>query len=146
MLKKNLQGAQERMKLYADQRRSEREFNVGDWAYLRLQPCRQTLVELRNNTKLSTKYFGPYQVIQKIGKVAYKLKLPKESKVHLVFHVSLLKKKVGQQIVPLLQLPNIDEKGHLRVEPVAVLDQRIVKKKNAVVIQWLIHWVGNFSS
>lgn len=67
--------------------------------------------------------------MQRIGKVAYRLKLAEGSKVLPVFHVSLLKRKVGQQIVPVLQLPNTDEKGHFRVEPVAVLDQRIVKER-----------------
>ena len=108
--------------------------------YLRLQPHRQTTVELRGNTKLSAKYFGPYQILQKIGKVAYKLKLPEGAKIHPVFHVSLLKKKVGDHTTPILQLPNVDEQGHLRVEPVAVIDRRIVKRKNAATVQWLIHW------
>ena len=113
---------------------------MGDWIYLRLQLYRQTSVKLRDNTKLSAKYFGPYQVIQKIGNVAYRLKLLKGTKVHFVFHVSLLKRKVGQKAAPMLQLPNTDEKEHLMVEPLAVLDQKIVKKKNVVAIQWLIRW------
>ncbi|XP_071906022.1 uncharacterized protein [Coffea arabica] len=141
LFKKNLQEAQNKMKLYADQR-SERTFSVGDWVYLRLQPHRQTTMDLRGNTKLSTKYFGPYQVIHKIGKVAYMLKLPEGSKIHPVFHVSLLKRKVGKSATPVLQLPNVDEKGHPRVELVSVLDRRIVKRKNVVAIQWLIHWWG----
>ncbi|XP_027067557.1 uncharacterized protein [Coffea arabica] len=139
LLKRNLQEAQDRMKLYADQKRSARTFSVGDWVYLKLQPHRQTTVELRGNTKLSAKYFGPYQVIQKIRKIAYRLKLPKGSKIHPVFHVYLLKKNVGNNTTPVLQLPNVDEKGHLRVEPVAILDRRIVRKKNAAAVQWLIH-------
>ncbi|XP_071901197.1 uncharacterized protein [Coffea arabica] len=97
---------------------------------------------MRSNTKLSARYFRPYQVIQKIGKVAYKLQLPASSKIHPIFHVSLLKKKIGQQVVPVLQLPDTNEKGHFRIEPIAVLDRRIVKKKNAAAVQWLVQWWG----
>ena len=42
----------------------------------------------------------------------------------------------------MLQLPETNEKGHLRVEPMAVLDRRIVKKKNAAAVQWLVQWWG----
>ncbi|XP_027120413.1 uncharacterized protein [Coffea arabica] len=134
--------AQERMKKYADEKRSEREFNKGDWVYLRLQPYRHSSVALRGNTKLSVKYFGPYKIEERIGNVAYRLNLPTSSKIHPVFHVSLPKKKVGDKITPILQLSETNEKGHWRVEPVAVLDRRMVKKRNAAAIQWLIHWWG----
>ena len=142
LLKKNLEEAKNRMKVYADRRRTERAFEVGDWVYLRLQSYRQSSVEMRSSTKLSAKYFGPYQVIQRIGRVAYKLQLPNSSKIHPVFHVSLLKRKIGQKVVLVLQLPETNEKGHLRVEPMAVLDRRIVKKKNAAAVQWLVQWWG----
>lgn len=52
-------------------------------------------VATRSNHKLSFKYFGPYTIVQRIGKVAYKLLLPPNSTVHPVFHVSQLKKVVG---------------------------------------------------
>ncbi|XP_027075844.1 uncharacterized protein [Coffea arabica] len=128
ILKQNLKQAQERMKRYADEKRSEREFNEGDWVYLRLQPYRQSSKSLRGNTKLSTKYFGSYKIEERIGNVAYRLNLPAASKVHPVFHVSLLKKKIGDKITPTLQLPETNEKGHWRVEPVAILGRRLVKK------------------
>ncbi|KAL0462647.1 UNVERIFIED_CONTAM: hypothetical protein Slati_0152300 [Sesamum latifolium] len=64
------------MKLYADKKRSEREFKVGDEVFLKLQPHRQTSVSLKKRLKLSAKYFGPYKVIERVGKVAYKLELP----------------------------------------------------------------------
>ncbi|XP_027171416.1 uncharacterized protein LOC113770982 [Coffea eugenioides] len=139
MLKQNLKQAQERMMKYVDEKRSEREFSEGDWVYLRLQPYRQSTVALRGNTKLSARYFGPYKIEGMIGSVAYRLSLPKSSKVHLVFHVSLLKRKVGKEATPILQLPETNEKGHWRVEPVAVLGRRMIKKKNAAATQWLIH-------
>ncbi|XP_071928070.1 uncharacterized protein [Coffea arabica] len=123
LLQHNLKAAQERMKKYAGDHMSEREFQVGDWVYLRLQPYRQSSVMIRNNTKLSAKYFGPYSIEEKIGKVACRLRL-------------------GHQITPILQLPDTDEKGQIRVEPMALLSRRMIKRKNAAVTQWLIQWWG----
>ncbi|XP_071924740.1 uncharacterized protein [Coffea arabica] len=130
------------MKKYADEHRSEREFQVRDWVYLRLQPYRQSSVMIRNNTKLSAKYFGPYCIEGRIGKVAYRLKLPATSRIHPVFHVSLLKKKLRDQTTPTLQLPDVDERGQIRVEPVALLCRRMIKRRNAASTQWLIQWWG----
>ena len=93
-LKANLVDAQARMKLYADKKKSERKFEVGDMVFLRLQPYKQVSLSSHSNRKLSPRFYGPYRVIQKIGQVVYKLELPIESKIHHVFHVSCLKKKV----------------------------------------------------
>ncbi|GFS46186.1 hypothetical protein Acr_00g0100660 [Actinidia rufa] len=144
MLKENLQQAQHRMKHYANKLRTEREFAIGDWVYLRLQPYRQSSVALQRSMKLSPRFYGPFQVLSKVGTVAYELKLPDSAHIHPVFHVSLLKKKLGQHVTPNPILPPVSDEGVLQMEPVAVLDRRMVKRNNEAVVQWLVQWSRTF--
>ena len=94
-LKVHLATAQARMKTQADKHRQERSFAMGDWVFLRLQPYRQQSLASKGRWKLSPRYFGPFQVLKKIGSVSYKLDLPAESRIHPVFHMSSLKLKLG---------------------------------------------------
>lgn len=91
-MKDNLIKAQNNMKQAAYQNRSNKTIEVGETAYLKLQPCRQGLVVVRKNLKLTAKYYGPFKIVRKVGIAAYELKLPEGSSIHPVFHVSLLKK------------------------------------------------------
>jgi hypothetical protein len=88
LVKQHLYRARDRMKRQADKGRSERQFQVGDQVYLKLQPYVQSSLAPRSNQKLAFKFFGPYPVVRRIGSVAYKLKLPDDSSIHPVFHVS----------------------------------------------------------
>jgi hypothetical protein len=94
-LKENLAQAQARMKKYADLKRSERKFNLGDMVYLRLQLFRHNAFGIHQNLKLATKYYGPFKIMELIGPSAYRLQLPPSTDIHLVFHVSQLKNMLG---------------------------------------------------
>lgn len=79
--------------MFADCKRIDREFEEGDKVYVRLRPYRQMSVAVRRNLKLSPRYYGPYTVIQKIGKVAYKLDLPQTHKSFLFSMYPALKRR-----------------------------------------------------
>ena len=127
LLRANLIQAQARMKGYVD-KRSERTFEAGDKVFLCLQPYKQTTVAFKGNRKLSPQFFGPYKVLQRVGQVAYKLELFVDSKIHHIFHVSSLKKKLGESIIP--ELPTTRQNGQLQLEPVSILDRRVFKRNH----------------
>ena len=80
-----------RAKSYADGNRSFREFEEGEKVFLKVPSHSKSLI-LGECTKLSPQYCGPWLILKRIGKVAYKLELPQGCRVYHVFHVSRLKK------------------------------------------------------
>jgi hypothetical protein len=92
MVRENLKTAQSRQRSYADTRRRELSFEVGDYVYLKVSPIRG-IKRFGVKGMLAPRYIGPYQIQARRGEVAYQLGLPESlSAVHDVFHVSQLKK------------------------------------------------------
>ncbi|KAK0608486.1 hypothetical protein LWI29_031439 [Acer saccharum] len=85
---------------------------------------------------------SPVSVLERIGAVAYKLDLPASSRVHPVFHVSLLKKKLGAAIIPIPGLPPTNDKGQFYPEPEQILQHRMKKVNNRAITEVLIKWCG----
>jgi hypothetical protein len=92
MVRENLHVLQSRQKSYADHRRRELSFKVGDFVYLKVSPKRG-LHRFKVRGKLTPRFIGPFKILEKRGEVAYQLELPQQLfDVHDVFHVSQLKK------------------------------------------------------
>ena len=128
------------MKQQADKHRTDLEFEVGDWVYIKLQPYRQHSMAKRRNEKLAPKYFGPYQVLERVGKVAYKLELPKTARIHSVFHISQLK-KMRNPTVTRQEIPDgLTEDMELILVPDRVEGVREGKSSNGEDREVLIKW------
>jgi hypothetical protein len=106
MVRENLRVTQSRQKSYADHRRRELSFEVGDFVYLMLSPMRG-LRRFKVRGKLAPRFIGPFKILEKRGEVAYQLELPPQlSDVHDVFYVSQLKKclRVPEEQIPMKDL------------------------------------------
>ncbi|GJU93089.1 putative reverse transcriptase domain-containing protein [Tanacetum coccineum] len=106
VIRDGLKAAKDRQKSYADNRRKPLEFQVGDHVMLKVSPWKG-VVRFRKKGKLALRFVGLFKILERIGSVAYRLRLPKElSGVHDTFHVSNLKKCLADANlhVPMLRL------------------------------------------
>jgi MarR-like DNA-binding transcriptional regulator SgrR of sgrS sRNA len=112
-LKENLVMAQKHMKQQADQGRSKHQFEEGDQVFLCLQHYKQNSLKVEHCQKLAPKFYGPYIVLKHVGQMAYQLAFPSHSMLHLVFHVSYLKKVIGTNCQIQTNLPKLVEEGSI---------------------------------
>jgi hypothetical protein len=84
-----------------------------------------SLKKKNKGNKSAPKYYGPYKVFQRLGSMAYKLELPPSSRVHIVFHVSFLKKVICNKIPVKTILLDINEEGKIMLELETILETRI---------------------
>jgi len=139
-LKQHLITANNRMKQQADSKCRDVCFQVGDWVLLRIQPYRQKTLFCRSSQKLSHRFYGPFQVAAKHGNVAYRLTLPEGTRIHPVFHVSLLKPWVGEGEPDIGQLPPLRNNGELKLQPTTVLEVRWRTHGTKRVADLLVQW------
>nr|GEY89491.1 hypothetical protein [Tanacetum cinerariifolium] len=140
MLQFHLPRAQVRMKAVADTHRTESIFDVRQWMWLKLQPHRQISVRKGKYNKLLPMYYGTFQILTELGMAAYKLQLPPTAQIHPVFHVSQLKLFKGDPLAVQEVLPKCDPNGHLACVPIKVLERRMIKEHNKLVVYVLIQW------
>jgi hypothetical protein len=128
------------MKQQADKRRTDREFTTGDWVFVRLQPYKQNSLKNYKKHKLAPKFYGPYQIRKRIGQVSYALDIPNKGKLHDIFHVSCLKKKLGPTIHIQTKLPLLDEEGRLILIPEGILEVRTKFLHSRRINEYMIKW------
>lgn len=97
-------------------------FQVGEFVWVQLRPYRQHSVGKRASNKLARRFYGPFEVVERICNVAYRLQLPAESRIHPMFHFSVLKPFKGdphkESIVP---LPKVNKtEGKPILSPLAI--------------------------
>jgi MarR-like DNA-binding transcriptional regulator SgrR of sgrS sRNA len=132
--------AHNRMKQQVEQSRSERKFVEGDQVFLLLQPYKQTSLKAEHCQKQAPKFYGPYTVLKRVGKVAYQLALPNHSKLHHFFHVSFLKTVIGTKCQTQTNLPELDEEGSIWLQPQAILDQQECRLRQRTIKEVLVQW------
>ncbi|GJW97564.1 putative reverse transcriptase domain-containing protein, partial [Tanacetum coccineum] len=126
MIKQRMQAAQDRQKSYADWKQKPMEFEFRDRVMLKVSPWKG-VVRFGKQGKLNPRYVGPFRVLAKVGKIAYKLELPQElSRVHHTFHVSNLKKCYAYEPLCMpLEGIHVDDKLQFVEEPVEIMERDI---------------------
>nr|GFB67678.1 putative reverse transcriptase domain-containing protein [Tanacetum cinerariifolium] len=140
-IKQRMQAALDRQKIYADLKRKSMEFHVGDKVMLKVSPWKG-VVRFGKQGKLNPRYVGPFNVLERVGDVAYKLNLLEElSRVHNTFHVSNLKKCHADEplAVPLDGL-HVDDMLHFVEEPVEIMDHEVKRLKRIRIPLVKVRW------
>jgi hypothetical protein len=135
-IKDQLHHAQDLMKGNYDQHHQELAFVEGDWVWVCLHHrLAATLID-KTRGKLAPKFYRPFQVLPRIGHVAYRLALPPKCRIHDVFHVVFLKKFTGTPPVVVPHLPPIKH-GQVLPQPEKVLRAHLNRGVLEILVQWM---------
>nr|GEY50483.1 hypothetical protein [Tanacetum cinerariifolium] len=140
-IKDRLKAARDHQESYADKRRKPLEFSVGDYILLKVL-LGKVVVRFGKKRKLAPRFVGPFEIIEKVGPVAYRLDLPEElNGVHNTFHLSNLKKCLAD---PTLQVSldeiRVDAKLNFVEEPVKILEREFKKLKQSRIAIVKVLW------
>ncbi|XP_073025085.1 uncharacterized protein [Primulina eburnea] len=141
LIQQRLKAAQDRQAAYANKRRRPLEFQQGDRVFLKVSPFRGT-VRFGMKGKLAPRYVGPYEILQRIGTLAYRLALPPSlSGIHDVFHVSMLRKyEPDPSHVLDISEVQLDPDVSYVERPVCILDRSERKLRNKLIPMVKVQW------
>jgi hypothetical protein len=141
LIRENLRTVQSSQKSYTDTLRRQLEFKEGDHMYLKVPPI-QGMRRFKVKGKLSPRFIGPFQILKRVGEVAYQLELPDHlADVHDVFHVSQLKKclRVPEEQLPMEKLSVQDDLTYTKY-PIKILDTLTRVTRNKVIKMCKVQW------
>nr|KYP33821.1 Retrotransposable element Tf2 [Cajanus cajan] len=144
MIQERIRATQSRQKSYNDKRRKDLEFKEGDHVFLKVTPWTGVGRALKSR-KLTPRFIGPYQILKRIGEVAYQIALPPSlSNLHSVFHVSQLRKYVHDPS-HIIESDNIQLKDNLTYEtvPLRIDDTRVKQLRGKEIPLVKVVWGGN---
>ncbi|GKB53191.1 putative reverse transcriptase domain-containing protein [Tanacetum coccineum] len=144
-IKDRLKAPHDRQKSYDDKRRKPLEFSIGDYVLLKVSPWKG-FVRFGKKGKLAPIFVGPFEIIEKVIPVAYRLDLLEElNGVHDTFHVSNLKKCLADPTlqVPLEEIP-VDAKLNFMKEPVEILEREFKKLKRSRIAIVKVRWNSKY--
>ena len=146
LVRERLKAAKSRQKSYADTRRRDMSFRVGDHVYLRVTPLKGTK-RFHVKGKLAPRFTGPFEITARRGEVAYQLELPPElSDVHNVFHVSQLRKCLQVPDKPNLykdvdhQAIDLQPDLTYREKPIRILDKAERRTRSRTIKYFKVQW------
>ncbi|GJW52744.1 putative reverse transcriptase domain-containing protein [Tanacetum coccineum] len=141
LIKEKLKAARDRQKSYVDNRHKPLEFEVGDWVMLKVSPWK-CVIRFGKKGKLALRYVGPFEILERIGPVAYRLRLLEElSGVHDTFHVSNLKKCLADASLHVsLDEIKVDKTLRFVEEPVEIMDHEVKSLKRSRILLVKVCW------
>ncbi|XP_052288656.1 uncharacterized protein LOC127899339 [Citrus sinensis] len=144
LIRGRLQTAQSRQKSYADRRRRELEFEKGDFVFLKVSPWKWVF-RFGKTGKLSPRFIGPFEILERIGPVAYRIALPPSlSRLHNVFHVSVLRKYIADPLHVLDYQPiQINEDMSYEEQPIEIVDRDEQVLRNRVIPLVKVRWMNH---
>ncbi|XP_052197273.1 uncharacterized protein LOC127804449 [Diospyros lotus] len=145
-IKDSMKKAQNRQKNYVDKRRRDLEFSIGDKVFLKVTPIKEVL-RFGKKGKLRPRFIGPFEILKRVGNVAYQLALPPElSAVHDIFHISMLRNYIPDP-THVIKHQALEIQQDLKYEeaPISIVTREVQRLRNKdiplVKVLWQHHSV-----